>query len=240
MLPTGLAPASAEPGGPRSEHFVEVRDVFKIYKEGASETVALRGANLVLPRGEFASLIGPSGSGKTTLLSILAGLSLPSGGRVWVGLQDLTELDEEARAGVRAASIGLVFQSGNLVPFLTAEENVALTIRGVSRHVASQQARELLRELGLDERRRHWPRQLSGGEAQRVAIAVALANGPELLLGDEVTGELDSETAETVMEMLLTYQRDRGVTFLLVTHNPSVAGLADRQLEIVDGLVSER
>jgi putative ABC transport system ATP-binding protein len=219
------------------ERLLDVREVFKIYKEGDTETVALRGASLSLLRAEFVSLVGPSGSGKTTLLWIMAGLTLPAAGKVFLQGRDLTRLDETGRALIRAAQIGLVFQRGNLIPFLNAEENVAMAIKLARGKKSGQRARDLLGSLGLHDRRHHYPRQLSGGEAQRVAIALALANDPVLLLGDEITGELDSATSESVLMVLLDVQRQRGMTVLTVTHNPWLARQAGRQLEIADGLL---
>jgi putative ABC transport system ATP-binding protein len=219
---------------------VEARDLFKIHKEGQVETVALRGANLTLGAGEQASLVGPSGSGKSTLLTLLAGLSLPSAGEVIVDGRDVGQLGEAERAALRATTVSMVFQSGNLIPFLNVEENVALVARrSAGRRGATSRARELLGELGLGDRRKHKPGQLSGGETQRVAVAVALANEPRLLLGDEVTGELDTATASSVMDLLERLSRERGITMLLVTHNHEVAARADRRLVMVDGTVRE-
>ena len=222
-------------------HLIEGRDLFKIYKEGRSETVALRGADVSVREGEFVSLTGPSGSGKSTLLSILAGLTTPSAGQIVVDGQDLADLDESERARWRAERVGMVFQRGNLIPFLTAEENVVLVTRPrVGRRRARERARGLLDALGLGSRLRHRVGQLSGGEVQRAGIAVAVANEPAVLFGDEVTGELDSATSEQVMETLLNLQRERGLTMVLVTHNQSIAGLADHQLEISGGAVQPR
>ena len=216
---------------------VQVRDVFKIYKEGLIETVALRGASLDLPRGLLTSLVGPSGSGKSTLISLLAGLALPSAGQIVIGGQDLTRLDERERARLRAERIGLVFQSGNLIPFLTALENVELAMRLRGRPGRAARARELLGEVGLGKRLHHRPGQLSGGEVQRVAVAVGLANEPEVLLADELTGELDSATADQVMGVLAEVWRQRRLTILLVTHNLELAARADHRLRLIDGLV---
>lgn len=216
------------------------RDLFKIYKQGPSETVALRGASLEVRNGEFVSLMGPSGSGKSTLLAILAGLARPSAGSVVVEGRDLAKLDEAALAGWRSERVGVVFQRGNLVPFLTAAENVALVARRrLGQAAARGRAEELLDLLGLADRAHHRPGRLSGGEAQRAGIAVALANDPGLLLGDEVTGELDSETSAQVMGVLTGLQRDRGLTLFLVTHDPGIAARADRRLEITDGVVRQ-
>jgi putative ABC transport system ATP-binding protein len=227
----------AEPAPEPEVALVAVRDVFKIYKEGLIETVALRGASLELPRGHLTSLVGPSGSGKSTLISLLAGLALPSAGQIVIGGQDITRLDEGERGRLRSERIGLVFQSGNLIPFLTALENVELAMRLRDRARTAGRARELLGEVGLGHRLNHRPRQLSGGEVQRVAVAIALANEPELLLADELTGELDSATAEQVMSVLAKAWEQRRLTVLLVTHNQELAGRADHQLRLVDGLV---
>jgi putative ABC transport system ATP-binding protein len=220
------------------EPLVELKDVFKIYKEGATETVALRGANMELPRGRMTSLVGPSGSGKSTLLSLVAGLALPSAGRVIVGGSDMGRLGESERARLRAERIGVVFQSGNLIPFLSAVENVELTMGIAGKRGGRARARSVLDELGLGNRIHHRPTQLSGGEVQRVAVAVALANDPELLLADELTGELDSVTAEQVMNLLAEAWHRRDLTVLLVTHNRDLAARADHRLRLVDGLVS--
>ncbi len=241
MNPAVETPEPRTPSTPdrTSSVLVQAQGLFKIYKEGPTETVALRGAAIDLQAGEFISLVGPSGSGKSTLLWILAGLALPSAGQVLIDGVDITRLDETARAAIRAQRVGLVFQRGNLIPFLTAEENVVLALgMGGRHHGAKANARALLGELALSNRGRHYPRQLSGGESQRVGIAVAIANEPALLFGDEVTGELDSATSELVMALLARLQRERGLTMMLVTHNPAQAEHADRQLVIIDGHVT--
>jgi len=221
-----------------SEPLVELKDVFKIYKEGTTETVALRGASMALPRGRMTSLVGPSGSGKSTLLSLVAGLALPSAGQVVVEGKDISRLGESERARLRAERIGVVFQSGNLIPFLSAIENVELAMRIAGKKGGRVQARAVLDGLGLGNRLHHRATQLSGGEVQRVAVAVALANDPDLLLADELTGELDSATAEQVMGLLTEMWRERELTVLLVTHNRELAARADHRLRLVDGLIS--
>ena len=221
-----------------AEPLVRLKDVFKIYREGATETVALRGASLDLDRGKLTSMVGPSGSGKSTLLAILAGLTLPSAGQVIFDGEDLSRLDETVRARIRAERIGLVFQSGNLIPFLTALENVKLARSLNESAKPRHDPRELLADVGLERRLNHRPGQLSGGEQQRVAIAVALANEPDLLLADELTGELDSATAEQVMGVLEEAFRARELTVLLVTHNSELAGRADNRVRLADGLVA--
>jgi putative ABC transport system ATP-binding protein len=217
---------------------VELKDVFKIYREGVTETVALRGASMELPLGRTTSLVGPSGSGKSTLLSLVAGLTLPSAGQVVVNGTDISRLGESERARMRAERIGVVFQSGNLIPFLSAVENVELAMSIAGKRGGSGAARLVLKELGLGNRIHHRPTKLSGGEVQRVAVAVALANDPDLLLADELTGELDSATAEQVMSMLAQAWTGRALTVLLVTHNRELAARADHRLRLVDGLVS--
>ena len=220
-----------------AEPLARLRDVFKIYREGSTETVALRGTDLDLPRGRMTSLVGPSGSGKSTMLSLLAGLSLPSAGQVIFEGTDISRLDESARARLRAERMGMVFQSGNLIPFLNALENVQLAERLAGKPGKASHARELLSEVGLAQRLNHLPRQLSGGEAQRVSIAVALANDPDLLLADELTGELDSATAAKVMDVLRGAWERRHLTILLVTHNRDLAAQADHRLRLLDGIV---
>lgn len=220
-----------------AEPLARLRDVFKIYREGSTETVALRGADLELPRGRMTSLVGPSGSGKSTMLSLLAGLSLPSAGQVIFDATDISRLDESARARLRAERMGLVFQSGNLIPFLNALENVQLAQHLAGKAGKASHARDLLSEVGLAQRLNHLPRQLSGGEAQRVSIAVALANDPDLLLADELTGELDTATADKVMGVLRRAWESRHLTILLVTHNRELAAQADYRLSLLDGMV---
>ena len=184
-----------------------------------------------------ASLVGVSGSGKSTLLALLAGLMRPQSGSVVFDGTDLGRLDDTARARLRARRIGVVLQSGNLIPFLTAEENVelALELGGGARRPL--RAAALLHEVGLVERRGHRPARLSGGEAQRVAVAVALANQPDLLLADEVTGQLDAATADEVMDIISAASRERGLTVLFVTHSRALAERAERRFALVDGEV---
>jgi putative ABC transport system ATP-binding protein len=239
----GAAPqprARRVPGSARSAlvpAVVRAVELFKIYREGTVETVALRGANLELVRGEVTSLIGPSGSGKSTLVSLLGGLALPSAGSILLDGVDITRLGEAERALLRARRIGIVRQGENLVPFLSALENVELAITLAGGRRARPRARALLDELGVAGRLHHLPRQLSGGEAQRVAVATALVNEPELLLADEVTGELDSSTAEQVIEVILEAARLRGLAVLLVTHSRDLAAAAQQRLQLADGVV---
>ena len=218
--------------------FVQVRDVFKIYREGEIETVALRGADLELQRGTVTSLTGPSGSGKSTLLALIAGLSRPSAGQILLDGRDIGRANEVERSRMRGERIGIVFQSGNLIPFLTARENVLVVMAFGRAGTSDARARDLLAATGVGALADRLPRQLSGGEAQRVAIAVALANEPELLLADELTGELDSATASGVLDLLMQIHAQRALTMVLVTHNPEVAARAQRQLVVMDGQVN--
>jgi ABC-type lipoprotein export system ATPase subunit len=217
---------------------LEAEALTKAYGDGRLETVVLRGASLTIRRGEVVSLVGASGSGKSTLLSLLAGLMRPGSGRVVFDGCEFDALDDARRAALRARRIGVALQKGNLIPFLSARENVQLALdlageRGTDRAVG------LLDRLGVGERADHRPSRLSGGEAQRVALAVALANAPDLLLADEIVGELDSETAGQVMDAVFEAADQRGLAVLLVTHSRELAAQADRQLTLVDGRVRQ-
>jgi putative ABC transport system ATP-binding protein len=217
---------------------VQVDAVSKAYREGGVASPVLRAANLELRAGETTSLIGASGTGKTTLLGCIAGLMLPDSGAVRFDGEDLTTLDDTSRAKLRADRIGIVLQSGNLIPFLSARENVELAIELHGGKRRDTRATDLLVELGLGDRLDHLPRRLSGGETQRVAVATALANEPDLLLADEVTGELDSASAEQVMEIIFGAWRDRGLTVLFVTHNAELADRAEHRLRLSAGVVT--
>ena len=208
--------------------FVRLEAVSKSYGSGSSKLEVLDEVDLDLPQGETTSLVGRSGTGKSTLLSLIAGLMRPDTGHVYIGGQQMDQLDDDGRAGLRAERIGFVLQSDNLIPFLTAVENVELAIGFAAGRRSTARARELLSELGLGHRMDHLPRQLSGGESQRVAVAVALANEPDLLLADEVVGQLDSTTAADVMEMIFTASRERNLTVLYVTHDEQLARQAHR------------
>jgi putative ABC transport system ATP-binding protein len=216
---------------------VRVEEVSKSFREGRGETAVLRRVGLELARGSTASLVGRSGSGKSTLLSLLAGLLLPDAGTVAFDGQDIAGLGDTGRARLRASRIGVVLQRGNLIPFLSAVENVelAMGIAGGPRRRAG--ARDLLSELGLGLRLHHRPQALSGGESQRVAVAVALANEPDLLLADELTGELDGTTAGRVMDVILGAWRERELSVLYVTHSDELAGRAEHRFTLTDGAV---
>jgi putative ABC transport system ATP-binding protein len=217
---------------------VRVDDVFKIYRAADEETVALRGASLHIAAGEFVALLGRSGSGKSTMLQLIAGLDTPSAGRVYVDGKDIGRLDEEERARIREKTIGMVLQRDNLISYLTALENVTLAPRLAGEVDADKRATDLLERVGLADRASHRATQLSGGEQQRVSIAVALASHPHILIGDEVTGELDSETASGILELLADLQSREKMALLLVTHDSAVADRAQRVLRMSDGVVS--
>jgi ABC-type lipoprotein export system ATPase subunit len=220
-------------------HALQVSELYKIYKDGEVETVALRGANLTVQPGEFVAITGRSGAGKSTLLNLIGGLALPSAGQIAIGGTDITKMEESERAAFRRETVGIIYQTDNLIPFLTALENVMLPMQLADGKGAAGRARQLLREVGLAERLNHKPAMLSGGERQRVAIAIALANQPKILLADELTGELDSATAASVMELLGRLNAEYALTLIIVTHNKSVAARARRQVKIDDGQLFE-
>jgi putative ABC transport system ATP-binding protein len=209
--------------------------VGKRYGSGATAVDALRDIDLEIARGELVVLLGPSGSGKTTLLNVIGGIEPPTSGRVTVAGVDLTDLDDEARTAYRRDDVGFVFQFFNLIPSLTAEENVRLVVELTGHDAAAATA--ALATVGLEGRERHFPAQLSGGEQQRVAIARAIAGGPQLLLCDEPTGSLDLDTGRQVLDVLQRRNRDQGTTTLIVTHNSAIADLADRVVRLRSGRV---
>jgi putative ABC transport system ATP-binding protein len=213
---------------------LRVEGVSKGYGTDGSRTAVLESVDLVVRDEEKVSLVGPSGSGKSTLLSLIAGLIRPDAGRISIGGVPLHGLDDTGRAALRAEQVGVVLQSGNLIPFLTALENVELAMGFTGRN--EERARALLAALKVDHRRDHLPRQLSGGEGQRVSIAVALANEPGLLLADEVVGQLDSVTADHVVDVIF----GSPLAVLFVTHDETLAARAERRLRLVDGSVVEQ
>ncbi|MCS6936310.1 MAG: ABC transporter ATP-binding protein [Candidatus Bipolaricaulota bacterium] len=219
---------------------IQLKNAQKVYPMGEVSVPALRGIDLTIQPGEFVAIMGPSGSGKSTLMHVLGCLDLPSGGVVQLDGHDVTKLDEDTLAQIRGKKIGFVFQTFNLIPTLTALENVELPLffQGVPRQERRARAAELLSKVGLGGRLHHKPAQLSGGERQRVAIARALANDPEIILADEPTGNLDSESGEAILELLAQLHRE-GKTIILVTHNPEAAAYAQRILRIKDGRLVE-
>jgi putative ABC transport system ATP-binding protein len=209
------------------------------YKMGDAFVDALQGVDLEIVRGEFVALVGPSGSGKSTVLNLIGGLDRPTAGEIWIDGKELSASDEKALTHHRRQHVGFVFQSFNLLPRLTAEENVALPLMfgGVPEKERRARAKELLEQVGLAERLTHRPTQLSGGEQQRVAIARALVGQPALLLADEPTGNLDTTTGVEIMRLLKELNQEHGLTLLVVTHDPEVAAFADRVVRLRDGQV---
>ena len=221
--------------------YVEANDLFKIYKPADLEVVALRGVDLEVRSGELIGIVGASGSGKTTLLNILAGLERPSAGGIRVGERDLLDITDQDLVAYRRREVGFVWQATgrNLVPYLSVRDNIELpqAIAGTGKRQRRERAEELLEALQMSDKSRRYPSELSGGEQQRVAIAVALANNPPLLLADEPTGELDTNMAEDVFRMLQRINRRFGVTIIIVTHYAGIARWVDRVVRIRDGRI---
>jgi len=215
------------------------RDVTKEYMSGEQKIAVLRDVSFAIQQGDFVAIVGPSGSGKTTLLGLLAGLDTPTRGTVVLDDSDLTTLSENDRARLRGEKVGFVFQSFQLIPTLTAQENVQvpLELRGTAG--AADRARELIDRVGLTGRGHHFPTQLSGGEQQRVAIARAFANSPKILFADEPTGNLDNATGHRIFELLQSLNSEGGSTVVLVTHDISLASRASRIIRLLDGAVVE-
>ena len=219
---------------------IALRGVSKTVPSGSGTLTILHTLDLVVPARQVMAITGPSGSGKSTLLGLIAGLDSPSTGQIAIDGIDITSLDEDALARLRGRRIGFVFQFFHLLPSLTALENVLIPMEIAGVSGARTRAAALLEEVGLSERSHHYPSQLSGGEQQRVAIARALANDPPLLLADEPTGNLDSATGRHVIDLLLTINRSRGTTLVLVTHDPELAAVADAAIALRDGHVVSR
>ncbi|MEU3447992.1 ABC transporter ATP-binding protein [Streptomyces thermolilacinus] len=228
--------------GARERHpMVRVEDLRRSYGSGAAAVHALRGVSFEVARGELVALKGRSGSGKTTLLNLVGGLDTPDGGRVAVDGTDLADLGEEGLLELRRDRVGFVFQSFALIPILTAAENVGVPMRMRRADPAEREERVrlLLSMVGLADHAEQRPTEMSGGQQQRVAIARALANRPALLLADEPTGQLDAETGRAMMELLRAVVRGEGVTALVATHDAALLDLADRVLELHDGVITE-
>jgi len=218
---------------------IELKEVWKTYQMGAVEVHALRGLNLNIKKGEFVAIQGPSGSGKSTCMFLVGCLDLPSKGHVFLDGHDITRLSESSLAQIRGRKIGFVFQRFNLLPTLTAIENVQIPMifQGTDKDKRDRVATELLEKVGLGERMDHKPTELSGGEMQRVAIARALANDPEVILADEPTGNLDSKTGKEVMKLLEDLNKKEGRTIVMVTHDKNIAAKAERQIFLKDGQI---
>jgi putative ABC transport system ATP-binding protein len=230
-------PVPSQAAGPSAREVVfDARQIAKVYRMGEVEVQALRAVDLQLYRGEFVVILGPSGSGKSTLLNILGGLDVPTSGTVRFFDHDLTGASDRDLTRFRREHVGFVFQFYNLIPSLTARENVSLVTEIAERPMDPADA---LRLVGLGDRLNHFPAQLSGGEQQRVAIARAIAKQPDALLCDEPTGALDFETGKVVLEVLERVNRELGTTTAIITHNASIAGLADRVIRLRSGQISE-
>jgi ABC-type lipoprotein export system ATPase subunit len=226
----------------KDDNYITCEDVFKIYKIADLEVVALRGLDLLVQKGEVMAIVGASGSGKTTLLNILGGLDTPTAGKVVVGGTDLLKIPARELVRYRREDVGFVWQQAgrNLIPYLTAFQNVELplTLIGVSKKKRELRTKELLEAVGLAARMHHKPERLSGGEQQRVSIAVALAHNPPLLLADEPTGELDNQSAASILEVFHSLNKTYGVTVVIVTHDRSITGKVQRVVTIRDGRTS--
>ncbi|MDX3799580.1 ABC transporter ATP-binding protein [Streptomyces sp. AK04-3B] len=220
-----------------SNDAIRLDSVTRRYGSGGTSVTALDQVSLAFPRGTFTAVMGPSGSGKSTLLQCAAGLDRPTSGSVTVGGTELTGLSETALTLLRRERIGFVFQAFNLLPSLTAEQNVSLPLRLAGRRPKTAQVREVLRQVGLDDRARHRPSEMSGGQQQRVALARAMITRPEVLFGDEPTGALDSRTGREVLTLLRGMVDRDGGTIVMVTHDPVAASYADRVVLLVDGRV---
>ncbi len=220
-----------------SRPIIVLADVIRVFREVDVETIALRGIDLEVAAGEFVAIMGRSGSGKSTLLQLLAGSDRPTAGKVIVDGIDLSRADEDVRASVRGRHVGFVFQSQNLIPFLSVEENLLLAAALADRPLDRASARAIIARVGLEDRGSNRPAQLSGGEQQRAALAIVLGTRPPVILADEVTGELDSVNADLLMGLLEEIHRAEGVTIVVATHDPRVADRADRIVELRDGRV---
>ena len=216
---------------------IQLNSVTKTVRSGADDLTILSDVSLDIPEGQFVALTGASGSGKSTLLGLIAGLDAPSSGTILLDGDDITSMSEDGLAEIRSAKIGFIFQSFHLIPSLTAFENILIPmeIRGLEN--PKDRAAELLRDVDLTDRGHHYPAELSGGEQQRVAIARAFANRPKILLADEPTGNLDSKNGQHIFELMTGLHKQRAVTLVLVTHDQSLAGAAQRQIILRDGRV---
>src|SRR5215469_3165099 len=223
-----------------SKVVMDVRDITKSLPLGREHIEILKGISFQIKSGEFVSIVGPSGSGKSTLLGIIAGLDNPSSGQVLIDGVNITAMSEGKLAEVRNNKIGMVFQAFNLIPTLTAQENVEVPLYvGKHKGSPSARARELLDLVGLSHRLKHRPNQLSGGEQRRVAIARALATDPAFVIADEPTGNLDAKNGENILKLIAYLRQETGKTFIIATHDPVVASRADRAIRIVDGKIAE-
>jgi len=214
---------------------IQISELRKSLYGGGHRVDILNGIDLTIPSGQFVAIIGASGSGKTTLLSLMAGLDTPSSGNIVVDEKDITKLHEDELAALRARRFGFIFQNFHLIPTLTALENVVLAGELNKTLDAKQKSEDLLEVVGLKDRMRHYPAQLSGGEQQRLCLARAFVNEPDIILADEPTGNLDSKNSEHILELLLELHRSKQTTIVLVTHEPDIAAKTQRILTLADG-----
>src|SRR3990167_3195372 len=225
---------------PKDDILLRLEDVWKIYKMGEVEVSALRGVNVEIKKGDFVAIIGASGSGKSTMMNLMGCLDIPSKGNIYLKSQDISELSESDLASFRGKTIGFIFQQYNLIPTISAFDNVKLPLEFLEYDdkEATNRAREILTMVGLKDYMRHRPTQLSGGQQQRVAIARSLVSDPEIVLADEPTGALDSVTGREVLEMLHNLWNEHGKTIIIVTHNLNNAKYAKTIIELKDGMIS--
>jgi putative ABC transport system ATP-binding protein len=214
-------------------------DLTRRYGEGDSAVDALRGVSLGVPEGQFAAVMGPSGSGKSTLMHILAGLDIPTSGEVWIGGEEITSMDDDELTVLRRRRIGFIFQFFNLLPMLTAEDNIVLPLSIAGERPEADWVDEVLRQVGLADRRTHRPSEMSGGQQQRVAVARAFVSRPTILFADEPTGNLDSTTSAEILALMRRTVDNYGQTTVMVTHDASAAAIADRVLFLADGKIVE-
>ena len=238
MTVTHDAPRADRPSD--ADLVVSARDLTRRYGSGDTAVDALRGVSLDIPRGQLTAIMGPSGSGKSTLMHILAGLDMPTSGAVEIDGIEITSLNDTALTKLRRTHIGFVFQFFNLLPMLTAEENITLPLAVAGRKPDERWLEELLEATGLDDRRTHRPAELSGGQQQRVAVARALFSRPTVLFADEPTGNLDSHTSAEILELMRSATADYGQTTVMVTHDAAAAAIADRILFLADGLIVDQ
>lgn len=220
---------------------VEVHQVTKTYRKGEHEITPLKDVTLTVEKGDFLSLMGASGSGKSTLLNLIAGIDRPTSGRLVVNGQEITQLSRTKLAYWRASNVGYIFQTHNLIPVLTAAENIEMPLLLLPLSSAERQKRIAiaLEAVGLTDRADHFPRQLSGGQEQRVGIARAIVANPAVVVADEPTGDLDAETTTQILDLLVRFNRELGTTLILVTHDPAAAGVASRKMRLEKGVLIE-
>ena len=241
VLEVPAAPATAPPAAPFAEYTVRTVDVKRSYRMGTEEVHALKGVSVSIQRGEYISIMGPSGSGKSTLFNMIGGLDKPSEGKVYIDEVDIAQLDSYELAWMRCNKIGYIFQTFNLIPVMTALENVTLPMvfAGLKTADAQEKAMDILKRVELGHRWRNKPAEMSGGQQQRVAIARAFANDPTIILADEPTGNLDLHTGKLIIELLRQLNKERGVTIISATHDHKMLAVSDRIIWIRDGRVDK-